>query len=106
MVEAFATILCVIVPFLIISGLLGWHARRKNRIERVKHTYEEIATKWHLWDEFINPYHTSATGSKKDVLKSVRPILDYTEWMDYDRFYDRAKEDKIAMLVAAFGEEK
>lgn len=98
--------LSVIVSTIVILGLMALFSfigmvlrRRTNTKARKEHTYEEISSRWELWDKFVNCYY----GLDKDD----NPIPNdmkarYIERTDFGRI---SIEEKNQMLIAEFGEE-
>ena len=74
---------------------------KQKQDERKGNSYEDIATKWYLWDEFVNCYYINGLGK---VVEPADPMK--AEYMDYDTFFSRSKDEKLQMLRDEFGEEK
>ena len=92
-----------------LGALLNWYNSRKW-IKRIKsHSYEEIATNWRLWDEFVNSAYEDKRkeiGEDIDVSELVRKDGILADELDWPRFTKLQTEDKIKMLTLTFGEEE
>lgn len=74
------------------SMLVSWLAGRKRRKEMAADSYIDIATKWALWDHYVNAFDQTELKQAKH--------------MDWETFYSRSTEEKIQMLNDEFGPEK
>jgi hypothetical protein len=87
----------------IVGGALtiyGIIKSRKKMSERDAYSYNDIATKWYLWDEFVNCYYVDKLGRP---IKPNPPLK--SKQMDLEPFQKHSTEEKIQMLIADFGVE-
>jgi hypothetical protein len=90
----------------IVGGALtiyGIIKSRKKMSERAAYSYNDIATKWYLWDEFVNCYYVDKLDrpiKPNPPLKSKK-----SKQMDLEPFQKHSTEEKIQMLIAQFGPE-
>lgn len=110
--EIIGSVICAGVLGLIV-GVWSLYLSRKKQKERSKYTLEEIAQKWHLWDEFVNCYYESqreqvrnSIGKTPNIKELVREDGILADEMDYEIFYKTPLEIKLSMLETTFPEQK
>jgi hypothetical protein len=89
--EILGSVICAGIFALIVSTIAIVNGR-KRRKEMASDSYSDIATKWALWDHYVNAFDEK--GLKK------------AKHMDWDTFYARPTEEKIQMLNDEFGPEQ
>jgi hypothetical protein len=92
-----------IIVAVIVGGALaiyGYIQSRKKMSAMDAYSYNDLATKWYLWDEFVNCYYVDKLGRP---IKPNPPLK--VKQMDLDPFQQHSTEEKIQMLIAEYGPE-
>lgn len=88
--EILGSVICFGV-IAVVGGIIAFMNGRKRIKEMRSDSYSDIATKWGLWDHYVNAFEQSD--------------LKHAKHMDWDTFYAATTAEKIRMLEAEYGPE-
>ena len=100
MIEKLLGYLLCIGPVILIFFVIAFLKGKKKKSEMAQYSYDEIASKFYLWDAYVNCYHIDSRGKLATYGEKVK-----ADYLDYDAFFARPKEEKLRMLISEFGEE-